>query len=165
MKTAMPTIEQVQDLPELLRLTVPADWEDINGHVNVRHYTAMYDLAGESMMAMLGIEKELFEVQRVGFFDLEHHVWYLDEILVGQVVAVHARMVECQDKRMLGLIFIVNLTARRLASVIEYIATAANLDTRRTVALPQRVAQRTREIVAAHNLLPWAPPRSGSIFV
>jgi acyl-CoA thioester hydrolase len=165
MKTAMPTFEQVRELPELLRLTVPVGWEDINGHVNVQHYTAMYDLAGDPIMEMLGIDKQFVEVQRVGFFDLEHHVWYLDEILVGQDVAVHARMVECGDKRMLGLIFIVNLTAQRLASVIEYVATAASLDTRRTVPLPDAVARRTREIVAAHGLLAWSPPRCGSISI
>ena len=165
MKSMMPTVEQVRELPELVRLVVPAQWEDINGHVNVQHYMAMYDLAGGPIMEALGIDARFVKSGRVGFFDLEHHVWYLDEILVGQEIAIHARMVACGVKRMLGLIFIVNLTADRLASVVEYVATAANLDTRRTVVLPEVVVRRTRELVAAHDSLGWAPPRSGCIGV
>ena len=165
MKTTMPTIEQVRELPELLRLIVPPEWEDINGHVNVRHYMAMYDLSGVPIMETLGIDAQFVESERVGFFDLEHHVWYLSEILVGQEVAIHSRMVACGAKRMLGLIFIVNLTAGRVASVVEYVATAADLETRRTVLLPDAVAQRVRELIAAHDSLAWAPPRSHSISV
>jgi acyl-CoA thioester hydrolase len=38
MPTPMPTVEQVLELPALMEKLIPPEWQDLNGHVNVRHY-------------------------------------------------------------------------------------------------------------------------------
>ena len=50
-------------------------------------------------------------------------------------------------KRTQGVLFLVDATVGRLASAIEFVSTAANLDTRRTVALPEVVAARLDALI------------------
>mgnify|MGYP000085033879 CR=1 FL=1 len=91
MPVSMPTMAQVDDLPVLMEKVVPPEWQDLNGHVNVRHYLELYDAASWPMLAALGVDERLFLEQRQGLFDLEHHLWYLDELHVGDTLMDAAR--------------------------------------------------------------------------
>jgi acyl-CoA thioesterase FadM len=161
----MPTPAQVRELPEVLRMRVPAEWEDMNGHVNVQHYTGMYDRAGSAMMAMLGIDEDWVRRGRVGLFDLEHHVWFIDEVHVGDEVTVHACFTARNAKRAQGVVFLLDETRGRLASALEFLSTAANLDTRRTVTWPEAVARHFDAEIGRVASLGWAVPSSGAISV
>jgi acyl-CoA thioester hydrolase len=159
----MPTVEQVRELPALFEMTIPPEWQDLNGHVNVQHYLGIYDRSGWPLMAWLGIDESRFKVDRIGFFDLEHHIWYLAEMHVGDVVTAHTRFYGRSAKRFHGALFIVNKTRESLASVLEFVTTGANLDTRRSSALPEDVAERVGRLLDEHSRLTWPAPRCGSI--
>jgi acyl-CoA thioester hydrolase len=161
----MPTVVQVRELPELCRLGVPRDWEDINGHVNVQYYLRMYDLTAVPMLEALGIDEDWVRRERVGLFDLEHHIWYLDEIHVGHEVSAHVRFADRNAKRTRGVLFLLDATRERLASAIEFVSTAAHLDTRRTVALPEPVAANLDAMIAAQAALDWPLPACGAISI
>jgi len=165
LRPTMPTPAQVRELPELARFTVPREWQDLNGHVNVQHYLTMYDLAGPPMLEALGIDEDWVRRERVGLFDLEHHIWYLDEIHVGHEVTAHMRFTARNVKRAHGVLFLVDLTVGRLSSAIEFLSTAAHLDTRRTVALPALVADRLDALVVDQAALGWETPRSGTMSI
>jgi len=49
----MPDAAQLGSLPELGRVRVPAEWLDLNGHVNVQHYLSMYNLTSDTMLELL----------------------------------------------------------------------------------------------------------------
>ncbi len=159
----MPALQELDDLPPLLERTVPAEWQDLNGHVNVRHYLEIYDQAGWPMMGWLGIDERHFRDERRGFFDLEHHIWYLAEMHVGDSVTVHARFLARSAKRFHGAMFIANRTRQSVASVFEYVSTAADLEARRSAPLPTGVAARLDELIATHSRLAWPAPLCGSI--
>lgn len=161
MPVAMPTVEQVLELPPLLEKRIPPEWLDLNGHVNVRHYLELYDAASWPMLAAIGLDERSFLEQRQGLFDLEHHLWYLDELHVGETVTVHWRFVARTVKRFHGVMFIVNRTRGRLASVFEYVSTGADLDARRTAPLPADFAARLDHYIAEHGRLGWAAPTCG----
>ena len=161
----MPSVAQVRELPVLIRHTVPPHWEDLNGHVNVQHYTELYDMAGYPFMELMGISAPQVHESRIGMFDLEHHVWFLDELHVGHVVTGHACLVERGPKRALSVMFIVDETRGRLASAIEVISSTAHLDTRRTVAIPSPLAARLDELIIEQQARRWIPPRSGALSV
>ena len=165
MLTQMPTLTEVDDLPPLLERTIPAAWEDLNGHVNVRHYLELYDQAGWPMLGTIGIEERHFREERRGLFDLEHHIWYLAEMHVGDVVTVHSRILERNTKRFHGVMFVANRTRQRVASAFEYVTTGADLEFRSTAPLPAIVAARLDEIIAVHVRLPWPAPVCGVISV
>ncbi len=163
MLAIIPTVEQAQELPALLTMVIPPQWQDLNGHVNVRHYLDIYDSSGWPLMNWLGIDESRFKVDRTGFFDLEHHIWYLAEMHVGDEVSAHTRFVGLSAKRFHGVMFVVNRTRRRVASALEFVTTGADLNTRRSAALPEDVSERVRGLVAQHKGLTWPAPSCGSI--
>lgn len=161
MPVPMPTVAQVCELPSLMEKVVPAGWQDLNGHVNVRHYLELYDAASWPMLAAFGLDATMFTERRQGLFDLEHHLWYLSELHVGDVVTVHSRFVARSAKRFHGVMFVVDRTRQRLASVFEYVSTGADLDARRTAPLPAEFAAQLDLAIAGHSRLAWAPPTCG----
>jgi acyl-CoA thioester hydrolase len=164
-KIEMPSLARVRELPELVRHVVPPEWEDMNGHVNVQHYTALYDMSSDPFMGMMGITAEHVRDTRVGIFDLEHHVWFLEEMRVGDMVTGHACIVERGPKRMLAVMFIVDETRERLASVLEVVSTTSDLDARRTIAIPPPLATRLDKLIEEQRARGWPPPRSGALSV
>jgi len=165
MPVAMPTIEQLDALPSLLERRIPPEWQDLNGHVNVRHYLELYDAASWPMLAAFGLDERIFLEHRQGLFDLEHHLWYLSELHVGDTVTVHSRMLERNAKRFHGVMFIADRTRQRLASAFEYVSTGADLDARRTAPLPAAFAAELDRIIAEHARLGWPAPVCGVMSV
>lgn len=161
MPVSMPTVAQVDELPVLMEKVIPPAWQDLNGHVNVRHYLELYDAASWPKLAEFGLDASVFLERRQGVFDLEHHLWYLDELHVGDTVTVHWRFLARTEKRFHGVMFVVNRTRGRLSSVFEYVSTGADLDARRTAALPPELATRLDELIADDARLAWTPPTCG----
>jgi len=158
-----PSVEQVCQLPEVLSQSIPKDWEDYNGHVNVMYYMKLYEVGGWPMVEQLGMDETYFSERRCGLFDLEHHISYISELHVGERVTMHYRLVGYSPKRFHGLTFIVNRTRMELASTLEFITTGANLDTRRTAAFPEEVGAAIAAMVNEHAKLDWAAPLCGVI--
>ena len=165
MRVTMPTPEQVRQLPELVRVRVPKEWEDLNGHVNVKHHLTMYDLTSDPLLELLGISEEWVRTRRVGLFDLEHHIWFLNEVHVGEEVSLFLSFTARNDKRVQGHVFLLNVTHERLASVVEFVTAAADLDARRTVPLPAVIANGIDQLMARQRALDWAAPLSGAISI
>jgi acyl-CoA thioester hydrolase len=163
MPVDMPTVEQVRQLPRQLQATVPPAWQDINGHVNVQHYMEFYDDSGWPLFASIGIDAERIEREGIGFFDLEHHTWFLAEMHVGDTISAYTRLLALSAKRIHGVMFIVNDSRAVLASALEFVSTSADLRTRRTVPTPADVAERIRGLVEEQGKLGWAAPVSGAI--
>lgn len=165
MRPPMLQAHAVTELPELWTARIPADWQDLNGHVNVRHYVEMYDLAGWRMLDLIGIDERHFRVERRGLFDLEHHIWYLAELHVGDAVSVHVRFVARGRKLFHGVMFVVNRSRGEVASALEFLSASADLDSRTTVPIPASVAGHMDRLIRAHTALGWAAPRCGTIAV
>ena len=163
MPVAMPNLNQVRELPPLLTLTIPADWQDINGHVNVQYYLRIYDLAGEPLMRLFGVDESHFHDDKFGYFDLEHHLWYLAEMHVGDVVTAHFRFLRQTAKRFHGVMFIANQTRGSLAAALEFVTSGADLRTRRTTPLSATVARSLTGLIDQHSRLAWAAPVCGAI--
>ncbi|RLQ21966.1 thioesterase [Seongchinamella sediminis] len=160
-KTAHPAITEIGELPADVTMTVPPEWEDRNGHVNVQYYLTLYELGGWQMLEQLGIDESCLSEQRVSIFDLEHHITYLAEIRVGDVVSVHNRMLSRNSKLFQGMFFVVNVTRQQLAATIEYLSICIDMDQRRASAFPEEISGRLDELHARHSSMGWSVPVSG----
>ena len=59
MKPPQISLEKIVALePACLRMTVPEAYRDENGHMNVRWYAAIFDEAGDTLHARLGLTPE-----------------------------------------------------------------------------------------------------------
>jgi acyl-CoA thioester hydrolase len=163
MPASMPTLTQIDGLPSVMERVVPPGWLDLNGHVNVRHYLELFDAASWPMLEAFGLGAHTFLEQRQGLFDLEHHLWYLSELHVGATVTVHSRFIARSVKRYHGVMFAVDRTRQRLASVFEYVSSGADLDARRTAPLPPAFAAALDKVIAEHQALSWPAPTCGVI--
>ncbi len=163
MRKTFPTLEQVRELPLALRRTVPPEFEDVNGHINIQHYMGLYDEAGWAFFATMGVDQRYMQTERCGIFDLEHHLHYQAEVLVGEDVSIYGRFLGGHEKRVHGMWFMVNEPQGTLASSMEFVTAHVNLESRRTAPWPQAVYQEIDALTAAHRSLAWKAPVCGSM--
>ncbi len=165
MRKIQPAFESILELPDLLSKQVPAEWEDHNGHVNFSYYTALIEQAGWPLLHRLGLDEAYFLERRKGLFDLEHHLYYLAEIHVGDTVSVHSRLLERNEKRLHGMMFVVNRSHRQLSCTQEYITSGADLDNRNSAPFPADIATRLDKAIQQQASLNWRAPVCGLMSV
>src|SRR5256885_151935 len=119
MKPPAIPLEKITALPMVYRVTIPEAYRDENGHMNVRWYLYIFDEAGYPMVADWGLTQQYHQQHGTGGFDLEHHLHYLNEVHVGDEVAVYARLLARTAKRIHYMLFMVNETRHSLASIFE----------------------------------------------
>lgn len=154
-------LEKLEALPVVYRLTVPEHYRDAMGHMNMRWYLAVYDEAGIPLYERFGLTLEYYAAHGAGGFDLEHHLHYLNEVHIGDALAVRARLVGRSAKRLHYLLFMVNETRGKLASIFECVNAYADLTVRRTAPFPPEIAAAIDAVLAAHRALDWDAPVCG----
>ena len=158
-----PDTKAIRELPRLTSQVIPERWEDQNGHVNVGFYMAIYNDSGWPMLDLVGIDEAYFSKRRMGLVDLDNHLRYLTELHVGDRVTAYGRFFAHDEKRMHGMVFIVNDSTEALASTIEFLSISMDLRKRKPVAIPDDVAARLGTIIEAHQKLNWTASTCMSI--
>ena len=133
MKTCQVTMADLTDLPSYHRETIPEDYMDRMGHMNVRYYMAVFDKATWCMFVDYGLDEEYFRTTENGVFALKQFIQYLAEVRPEETVAVYSRILGLTDKRMHLMHFMANQDTNGLAAIIESLITHAN---QRFVKLP-----------------------------
>ena len=77
--------------PACFRTAVPETYADVNGHMNMRWYLAIFDDAGDALHEQLGLTPGFHSRNGSGTVDLEHHIHYLVEVFPGDRLAVYCR--------------------------------------------------------------------------
>lgn len=157
------SVEEIRQLPLHYRVTIPTDYLDHNGHMNVRWYLAISNDAIPGFFKSLGIERAYFQSGQAGVFALQHHLQYLAEVRVGETVAIHTRIVGFSPKRVHFMQFMINESSNKLACIIEVLNSHMDLTIRRTSPYPPHLAQRIAAVLAEQQQLPWKAPICGSI--
>ena len=161
----MTTIENLNSLPVLYRVTVTDEHLDVMGHMNIRWYMAFFDDGDWELLAGLGATVAYFETNQAGSFALQHFIRYLAEVRVGETVVIKARMIgrSANGKRIHYMLFMVNETTDTLAATMECLASHADLAIRRTAPFPPHILAKIDEQLAVHAQLDWDVPLSGAI--
>jgi len=161
MKLPPISLDDVTALMPLYRATIPPEYSDENRHMNVRWYLHLFDEAGYPLVAGLGLSPEFLKQNGTGGFDLEHHIHYLNEVLIGDDIAIYGRLVGRSAKRIHYMMFMVNETRSKLAAVFECVNSFADLTVRRTAPYPPEISQKIDALLAEHQALAWAAPVCG----
>lgn len=156
-----PTLQQVRELPLQLRYTIPPEWEDRNGHVNVQFYLGLFELGGWKVLEEIGVDEEWFRRRAYSFFDLEHHLHYRAEIGIGSEVTCYNRIVGRSERCFHGFYLIVNETRQRLAGTLEYISAGIDMNARRMADMPAELAAGIDCLLEKHRRLSWQAPLCG----
>lgn len=157
----LPTVAEIDELGIEPTVTVPAKYEDLNGHVNVRgHYDMHMDGLDTSFSSRLGIDEAFVERTGQSSFSSTHHVQFHHEILVGHEVTLHLRILGRGAKTIHAVTVLVNRTTGEIASTIEFVEIYVDLTTRRPIEIGPEVAARLDPLLAEHQSLTWTLPPS-----
>ena len=130
--------------------TVPADWLDYNGHMNVAYYTMAFDQAIDDMLhAELGIGESHVVASRQGPYALQASLQYLDEMLEGDDYQISVQMIDCDEKRM-HLYLELRKSPDQLAATCEELLMNVDLETRRSAPYPNWAARRINQMMSDH---------------
>jgi len=161
LRESLPSPAQVRQLPCFRRATIGPDHIDAMGHMNIRWYLAFYDEAAWAFIATVGMDDAYYREQHGGAFALQHYIRYLAEVMPGDEVAVHVRVLGLSARRVHFMGFMLNETRDRLASTLEAQVAHADMTVRRISPFPPDVAARLGELRQAHDALDWQAPMSG----
>jgi acyl-CoA thioester hydrolase len=161
MKTCQVAMTDLTGLPSYHRQTIPEDYLDKMGHMNVRYYMAVFDKATWCMFAEYGMDESYFRTTENGVFALKQFIQYLAEVRQGETVAVYTRILGLTDKRIHLMHFMANQDTSGLAAIIESLITHANLKVRKAAPLPSEIASKFRYRLHIDQNLGWDSPVSG----
>ncbi len=156
-------LASLETLPVCYRKTIPSDYQDIMGHMNIRWYFDLFARAGRKFFKSHGLDQDYFQNGNFGVFALKHFIQYFAEVRVGQTVAINARLIARSDKRFHFMLFMINETTTQLASTFEALITHADLKIRRSAPMPPQIVQKFDATLAEYESLDWEAPISGAI--
>jgi acyl-CoA thioester hydrolase len=136
---------------------------DYNGHMNVVHYRAAFDLSTDVLFAHLGLGPDEYTA-RTGatLMVVEEHTRYHAELAEGERYRVLARLVGHSAKKLHYLLAMENLDRGVLAATHEELALHVDLAARRSSPLPPAVLAAAEALEAAQAHLP-PPPDLGRV--
>lgn len=160
---AHPTYEQLSSLPEFSPQVVPSPFEDINGHLNIRHYVGIASEGLDEAMVELGIPQQWPNIAGQAVFSAEHHLTYVHELRAGDRLSVRVRLLGRSERAGHVLVYLLDDTHERLSFVMEEIFLHVDLSDRRTSPWPQEIAEAFDARIAEDAKLDWEPQLSGSM--
>lgn len=126
--------------PPIFSTPIKPEWLDYNGHMNVAYYVLIFDLAGEALVAQLGMGEEYTRQSGISWMVLENHTSYLAEVSPDDEVEVSVQLIDHDHKR-LHLYFEMhcNKGGRHLAATQEQMAMCVDLNNRRSSNFPDQI--------------------------
>lgn len=162
MSPLRPTYDQLADLSAYTAQPVPVAFEDVNGHLNVRHYTGIASEGLDESLVDLGIPQN-WPVSGHACFSAEHHLTYLAELRTGDRMSARVRLLGRAERAAHALVYLLDDSHRRLSFVMEEILLHIDMATRRTAPWPEDVAAALDARIATDADLPWQPDVSGAL--
>jgi acyl-CoA thioesterase FadM len=162
MSAPHPTYQQLEPLPAYVQQPVPVAFEDVNGHLNVRHYTGIASEGLDEALVELGIPQN-WPVTGHACFSAEHHLTYLAELRTGDRMSARVRLIGRAERAAHALVYLLDDSHQRLSFVMEEVFLHIDMETRHTAPWPDDVAAALDSRVAADADLPWQPDVSGSM--
>ena len=158
---ATPSFTQLAELPLMHQATIPEEWLDDMGHMNVMWYTHLFSQATVELFHILGLDRNYFETNHRGAFALENHVRYLSEVRVNKRVSVRTRMLGRSEKRLHFMHFLLNDDENALSTIAEFVSAHIDMSVRRMAAIPPEIADTFDRMLEAHRTLDWHAPVCG----
>ena len=159
--SCMLPLASLETLPVYHRKTIPSDYQDVMGHMNIRWYFDLFARSGRKFFKAHGLDEDYFRDGKFGVFALKHFIQYFAEVRVGQAVAIHARLIARSDKRFHFMQFMINEATTQLASTFEALITHADLKIRRSAPMPAKIVQKLDATLAEDESLDWEAPICG----
>ncbi|WP_148613528.1 thioesterase family protein [Nocardioides rubriscoriae] len=138
--TSLPTLDQVRSLPAYYGMTVPDDYIDQNGHMNISRYFELGAWAPWRRLEEMGADDSYIPERGLSFFTVEHHIRYLAELRLGEAFSVRPAIVARTGKAVHGISFVVDEGRDRIVCTMELLWVHVSMQARRAAPIPDDVA-------------------------
>lgn len=142
---------------------MPQGFEDINGHLNIRHYVGIASEGLDESLVDLGIPMQWPNIAGQAVFTAEHHMTYLHELRTGDRLSVRVRLLGRSDRAVHALVYLLDETHQRVSFVMEEIFLHVDLETRTTSDWPADVAEKLDTQIKRDQDLPFEATTSGAM--
>ncbi len=136
---------------KLHHCVVLPQWVDHNGHMNVAHYAAQFDVAFEAFLDFLNIGRRYGGERAHALFVVESHFTYQHEVVEGDPLSIRLQLLDRDRKRIHCFMELYNDRDNYLAATSEQIAVHVDLDTRKSLSLPAPIYDVLTGILDAHR--------------
>jgi acyl-CoA thioester hydrolase len=147
---------------DLHRATVPPEWIDLNGHMNVGFYMVAFDWATDTISHQFGVDWAYVREKLGTTFVLEAHVTYDQEVKEGDPLRVTTQILDYDAKRLHLIHMMYHATEGYLAATAELMLMNIDLESRRSSPWPAWALERIEKMAAAHASLP-RPSKAGRV--
>jgi acyl-CoA thioester hydrolase len=161
----LPTYDQIAQLPAVDEQVVRPEFIDLNGHMNIRHYFDVASIALWRICIAAGMDQSYSDARGLTLFTVEQHIRYFSELRLGERFTVHGRFLERSERAVHAMSFVVAPDSQALACTFEASYVHVDMETRRSVPIPDDVAARFDAEIAAADALGWEAPVSGAMGV
>lgn len=152
-------------MPATFDQTVPEEFIDENGHMNVGDYFRLCSRAMWNATITAGLGDSYIDEYHQSLFTVEQHMRYFGELRLGQRFTVHLRLLERSARVVHGMSFVVDHQKRSLACTQETTLVHVSTETRSTVDLPAAIADALDAQISAGDALGWDAPVCGAMGV
>lgn len=129
--------------------SVPADWIDYNGHMNVAYYTMAMDRAMDRLFEdHLGLGEAHAARARQGPYVIQMHMHYLGEVLEGEAFHCRFTLLDHDAKRLHLLSELV--AGGEVRAMAEHLIMNVDLTTRRSAPYPDWAQARLARMLSDH---------------
>ncbi|TXS95831.1 thioesterase [Parahaliea maris] len=137
-----------------LKVVVPKEWIDVNGHMNATHYGLVVYDAHFNFTEAIGLGEEYVKSTNCGKAVLESHMIYEREVSEGDELEIKSWLLAVDQKRLHFFHEVYNKTRVCRAAVSEQVDIHIDLVARRSSEIPQELYCRLQDIVRGNLALP-----------
>jgi acyl-CoA thioesterase FadM len=163
--SSLPTYEQITQIPATFDQTVPEEFIDENGHMNIGDYFRVCSHAIWKATIAAGLGETYIEEHQQSLFTVEQHMRYYGELRFGERFTVHTRLLGRSVRVVHGMSFVVDQQKRALACTQEASLVHVSMETRSSVDLPPAIGEALDAQISAGEALGWDAPVCGSMGV
>jgi acyl-CoA thioester hydrolase len=150
-------------LPVTYAQTIPSEYEDEMGHMNVTWYGYLFDKATYGLFELWKFGLVYHTQSGNGSFALEQHIRYYNEVHIGENVTLRSRLLGRRQKTYHFMHFMIRDRDGELAATSEMVGVHVDLNTRRSSPLPPEISDVFDAILNEHNKLDWDAPVCGAM--
>lgn len=149
------SLDDIRQLERMHQERIPATFMDENSHMNVQFYLHVAEQGYSEFLSRIGMGEYYAAADKFGNFALEQHIRYYAEILTGEQVSVHVRLIDVSPKRGYMMAFLINDTRDQLAATVEVVMMNIDMLQRKGAPFPQDARSALEKVHAQHQRLPW----------
>jgi acyl-CoA thioester hydrolase len=138
---------------------IQPDWIDYNGHLNMAYYSVLFDRSADDAYELLGMGPDYAKQRRLTTYTGEFHICYLRELHLDHRVRCRFQLIDFDEKRFHTYQELFHVDGW-LAATAEALTLHIDMSGPKVTPFPPDVAERMKEMQAAHSVLP-RPERVG----